>query len=147
MNAAMYRALTITCSWALLKKHSKDNKEMAFGPHCECLWVTQPEHRLYLNISVHRPSNLIELEKFCKKQWKKPKNRCAKLIALSLKTWCCNCCWRCFNKVMSKNFSMTKCGTNDLAVMDEYIIVLSASIWQLVPSHEPAKKKAKDKTL
>jgi len=37
-----------------------------------------------LKMAVHRrsPSNLMELERFCKEEWEKlPKNRCAKLVA------------------------------------------------------------------
>ncbi len=37
-----------------------------------------------LKMAVHQcsPSNLMELERYCKKEWEKlPKNRCAKLVA------------------------------------------------------------------
>ena len=48
-------------------------------------------------------SNLTELERICREEWEKlPKYWCAKLVASYTRRRVCNCCQRCFNKVLSK---------------------------------------------
>ena len=127
MNAAMYRdileenllqsALDLRLGWQLIFQQDKDPKLTAKvlkdwlqNNSVNALeWPSQspdlnPIEHLWRDLKMavqrHSPSNLTELERFCKDNWAKlAKDACGFIIQ---KTWGCNCCQRCHNKILSK---------------------------------------------